>query len=162
VAVRALQGLQISPNKWYEIIKICIRTSCERDAQHREKTSQLIALLTQTPSFIQPEDVHRALKSLMEQVEDSMLDIPQFNQYLFNFVGRAILDEVLPPSFLVRYIVSDVIENENEIDIEVENVIDIEIEFLSFCIVSFCIVLYCIVLHCIALHCILLYCMELY
>ena len=42
----------------------------------------------------------KAFERLFEQIDDLTVDVPDAPSYLAVFLGRAVVDEVLPPSFL--------------------------------------------------------------
>jgi len=47
-------------------------------------------------------DVEKGFTILLERVDDLQLDVPNALTYLSIFIARAVVDEVLPPAFLLR------------------------------------------------------------
>lgn len=47
-------------------------------------------------------DVEKGFSALLSNVEDLILDVPDVLRLLSCFIARAVIDEVLPPAFLLR------------------------------------------------------------
>ena len=80
-------------------VKMLIQMAMDRNDREREMASTLLADLSQA-SVVSEEQVSLGLHKLLSSTEDLTLDIPDAARFLTLFLGRAIVDEVVPPSFL--------------------------------------------------------------
>ena len=80
-------------------VKMLIQMAMDRNDREREMASCLLADLSQA-SVISEEQVGLGLHKLLSSTEDLTLDIPDAARFLTLFLGRAIVDEVVAPSFL--------------------------------------------------------------
>jgi hypothetical protein len=89
----------------FELIKKLISMSLDGKPHHRELTSRILAYWAD--GFITLTHYERAFSVLLERVEDLYLDVPDILRLLAGFLARAIVDEILPPAFLVRQDLSE-------------------------------------------------------
>lgn len=80
-------------------VKMLVQMAMDRNDREREMASTLLADLSQS-SVLSEEQVSIGLHKLLSLTEDLTLDIPDAARFLTLFLGRAIVDEVVPPSFL--------------------------------------------------------------
>ena len=86
------------PDYHFEFVKKVISMSLDRNQKERELASQLLARGSHT--LITVDQSGKAFERLFEQIDDLTIDVPDAPSYLAVFLGRAVVDEVLPPSFL--------------------------------------------------------------
>jgi hypothetical protein len=98
-AVTALRELHAT-YLGFEIVKRLISKSL--DLGHRQREGASVFLADQSGSLLSSNDVEKGFIALLERVDDLRLDVPEVLKYLSIFVARAVVDEVLPPAFLVR------------------------------------------------------------
>lgn len=89
----------------HEIIRTCIRTSCDRSLREKELASRLLTEVVCMTCI--SAEIEKAFARLLYSVEDVVLDCPEFPFLLSCFIARAIIDDVLAPSFLSRVSVGD-------------------------------------------------------
>jgi len=79
-------------------IRKSLVAAMERQPFERELVSQLLASLRMT---VIPEDQYdEALQSSLNRLPQLLIDVPQAVEFLGKFLARAVLDEVVSPSFL--------------------------------------------------------------
>jgi len=98
-AVDALRELN-APWLHFEIVKRLVSHSLDHGNRQREGAS--IFLSDQVGHLLTAADVEKGFVALLERVEDLSLDCPSALRDLSIFIARAVVDEVLPPAFLVR------------------------------------------------------------
>ena len=90
-------------------MKVGVRLACDRRAAEREAASVALASLVGDATMAPPnsplgvlshEAAATGFLSLLDAAEDLALDVPAAPRLLSLFVARAVVDEVLPPSFL--------------------------------------------------------------
>lgn len=130
--VRTLKELE-SPVFHYEVVKRAITLSLEKHEKEREMVSRLLSELY--PNVLTSLDIQKGFKRLFEAAGDLELDTPKYVSLLLSFVltcrlgtllssartllatflARAVVDEILPPSFLldpmVMKIGDDIVES---------------------------------------------------
>jgi len=79
-------------------IRKSIVAAMERQPFERELVSQLLASLR--VSVIPEDQYDEALQSSLNRLPQTLIDIPQAVEFLGKFLARAVLDEVVSPSFL--------------------------------------------------------------
>jgi len=82
----------------YEVVKRAVHMSFDRGDRERELTSKLLS--TAYPDLLTTNDIGKGFERLFEHLESYILDVPSANEYVCAFLARAVVDEVLPPSFL--------------------------------------------------------------
>jgi len=103
-AVTALRELN-APYLNFEVVKRLISQSL--DLGFRQKEGASIFLADQTgdsgsQTLLTTADVEKGFVILLERADDLALDVPSVLRDLSIFIARAVVDEVLPPAFLVR------------------------------------------------------------
>ncbi|KAB0802895.1 hypothetical protein PPYR_05081 [Photinus pyralis] len=80
-------------------VQIGIEISMDHKPSHREMTSVLISDLF--GHVINEIDITKAFESLLVNLPDLILDIPDAPTIVGNFIARAIADDCIPPKFLI-------------------------------------------------------------
>lgn len=83
-------------------VKHAIQLALDRKDREREMVSVLLASLT--PSVIAPDQMALGFTRILAGADDLALDIPDAARLLTLFLGRAIVDEALPPKFLAEVV----------------------------------------------------------
>lgn len=112
---RSLVELE-SPSFHYEFVKRVITMSMDRKERERELVSRLLSgLYAYDRGLLSTNQIGKGFERLFEVVDDLELDIPQARAILTQFLARAVVDELLPPSFLSDPLVEgmggEVVEN---------------------------------------------------
>jgi hypothetical protein len=97
-ALKSLQELN-APHLAYEAVKIIISQALDRGNRQREGCSVFLA---DAGTYLKQEDIEKGFTLTLERVEDLSLDVPNILKLLSAMVARAVVDEALPPAFLVR------------------------------------------------------------
>jgi programmed cell death protein 4 len=82
----------------YEFVKRIINMSFDKSDRERELVSQLISQAY--PNTLSTNMIGKGFERLFELVDEIEKDAPSAKDMLAKFLARAIVDEVLPPSFL--------------------------------------------------------------
>jgi hypothetical protein len=93
---RALKELG-HPELHHEFVKAVISRSLDLHDRERELASRLLPRLY---PVVSRDKVIEGFTVLLERLEDLKLDIPSAPEYLSFFLARAVVDDILPPSFL--------------------------------------------------------------
>jgi len=93
----SLQSLNIS-NNLDSFVKKSIAIALEKQAYERELVSQMLSSLYGT--IISAEKMEAGVQRAIESIEDLCLDTPDAIEVVAKFIARAVMDEILPPSFL--------------------------------------------------------------
>jgi programmed cell death protein 4 len=72
----------------------------EKCAYERELVSLLLASSDVYSKVITSSQIQEGFKLALDSIEDASLDIPDAPETLAKFLGRAIVDEIIPPKFL--------------------------------------------------------------
>ena len=83
-------------------VKQAVQLALDRKDREREMVSALLPTLT--PSIIAPDQMSLGFTRLLSGADDLALDVPGAAHLLALFLGRAIVDEVLPPKFLAEVV----------------------------------------------------------
>eukprot|EP01112_Ceratiomyxa_fruticulosa_P008007 TRINITY_DN2077_c0_g2_i3.p1 TRINITY_DN2077_c0_g2~~TRINITY_DN2077_c0_g2_i3.p1 ORF type:complete len:372 (-),score=90.49 TRINITY_DN2077_c0_g2_i3:171-1286(-) len=94
---RALKELN-SPQFHQEFVKISVSKAMEKHDRERELVSHLLPSLY--PNCLSYEKIAEGFSALLERLQDLKLDTPTAPELLSMFLARAVIDDVLPPSFL--------------------------------------------------------------
>jgi len=94
---RALLELR-APRFHYEFVKRAISMAMDRGSKEREMVSRLLSFLYEKP--LSTDEIGQGFERLFEVVDDLAIDIPAAKTILSQFLSRAVVDELLPPSFL--------------------------------------------------------------
>jgi len=100
---RRLQEFQ-APGLMQVFVKQAVVASLDRKDRERELVSQLLTQLH--PSVLSSDQVAAGFTRLLAAADDLVLDCPDVVHLLALFLGRAIVDEVLPPAFLTQVLKS--------------------------------------------------------
>lgn len=84
----------------YMIAVIAISLAMERKNANREMTSVLISDLYS--HVLYQADIERAFDVLLKMLPDLILDTPNADQLLGNFIARAVADDCIPPIYVKR------------------------------------------------------------
>jgi programmed cell death protein 4 len=87
----------------YEFVKRLINTSLDLGDHQREQASQLLSALY--PDTLSMNMIGKGFERLFEVVDEIAIDAPQAGSAIAAFIARAVVDEVLPPSFLSDVVV---------------------------------------------------------
>ncbi|CAH1155166.1 unnamed protein product [Phaedon cochleariae] len=90
---------QIPVNRRDALVEQLIEIAMDHKPSHREMTSVLISDLF--PHTVTESDISKAFESLLANLNDLILDIPDAPTVLGNFIARAIADDCIPPKFIV-------------------------------------------------------------
>jgi len=95
-----LQALELvsAPEYAYEFVKKCINASLDANDRERERVSRLLSI--GYPDLFSSNTVGKAFERLFEQADEIEKDCPKAREMISIFLARAVVDEVLPPSFL--------------------------------------------------------------
>jgi len=86
------------PELHHEFVKAVISRSLDLKDRERELASELLPHLYPNP--ISHNKVVEGFTILLERLDDLKLDIPKAPEFLSMFLARAVVDDLLPPSFL--------------------------------------------------------------
>jgi len=82
-----------------EIVKRAVGMSLDHGPRERELTSRLLARTL--PELLTPGDVHAGFEKLCASVGELAVDVPDATAAVGAFMARAVVDDMLPPAFLV-------------------------------------------------------------
>ena len=82
----------------YEFVKRLLNMSLDKGDRERELVSQLMSLLY--PDVLSTSMICKGFERLFEIVDEVEKDVPHARNHVATFLARAVLDEVIPPSFL--------------------------------------------------------------
>jgi len=99
--------LEMESRKYhFEVVKRSISLSLDKHEKEREMTSRLLSELY--PEVLNNHDIGKGFKRLFEYADDLELDIPNAHSLLSTFLARAVVDEILPPAYLMDPIISEI------------------------------------------------------
>lgn len=84
-------------------MKRLINKSCDKGDRERELASQLLSALY--PDVFSSNTIGKGFERLFEIVDEIEKDCPAAKNILATFLARAVVDEVIPPSFLADAVV---------------------------------------------------------
>lgn len=84
-------------------MKRVINKSCDKTDRERESVSQLLSALY--PDVLSSAAIGKGFERLFEIVDEIVKDCPAAKDILATFLARAVIDEILPPSFLADTVV---------------------------------------------------------
>jgi programmed cell death protein 4 len=87
-----------APEYSYEFVKRLVNMSFDKTDKERELVSQLLSALC--PDVLSSSMVGKGFERLFEIVDEIEKDAPLARSHLATYLARAVLDEVIPPSFL--------------------------------------------------------------
>jgi len=88
------------PQLGYEVVKRLIYAACDGKDRARELVSVFLAEVPST--VVSNEQIAKGFSILLERTEDMLLDTPDIFDLMSVFIARAVVDEALPPAFVVR------------------------------------------------------------
>lgn len=89
-----------SPNYHHYFVKKLISAAMDHHDKEKEMASVLLSALY--ADVIEPEQLAKGYRNLLESVDDLVLDIPDAVDILAIFLARAVVDDILPPAFLSK------------------------------------------------------------
>lgn len=84
-------------------MKRLINMSCDKGDRERELVSQLLSALY--PDIFSSNSIGKGFERLFEIVDEIEKDAPAARHIIATFLARAVVDEILPPSFLADAVV---------------------------------------------------------
>lgn len=91
------------PAYGYEIVKRSVSMSLDRSDRERELVSRLLS--EGYPHLLPTEQLGKGFERLFESMDDLTLDVPAAPSLIASFLSRALVNEILPPSFLTDPVV---------------------------------------------------------
>lgn len=91
------------PQYMYEFVKRAVNMSFDQKDRERELLSQLLS--TGYPSVLSSSTIGKGFERLLELSDELSKDAPAAREMLATFLARAVIDEVLPPSFIADPVV---------------------------------------------------------
>ncbi|KAG5189487.1 armadillo-type protein [Tribonema minus] len=82
----------------YEVVKRGINMSLDKRDHERELVSKLLS--EAYPQVLDSQEIGKGFQRLFEMIDDIQLDAPAARPLVASFLARAVVDEILPPSFL--------------------------------------------------------------
>lgn len=100
-----LQSLQEigAPEYAYEFVKRSMNMSFDKGDRERELVSKLFSV--GYPDMLSSNMIGKGFERLFEMIDEIEKDVPTAREKLSIFLARAVVDEVLPPSFLADPVV---------------------------------------------------------
>lgn len=95
----SLEELGLSEYVYYFVKKL-ITTALDRKNRERELASVLISSLY--AEVIPADQLQKGFKSLIDSIDDLVLDVPDAVELLALFLARAVVDDALPPAFISK------------------------------------------------------------
>ncbi len=92
-----------APEYSYEFVKRLVSMSLDKGDRERELVSKLFSALF--PDILSSNTVGKGFERLFEIVDEIEKDAPAVKTIVATFLARAVVDEVLPPSFLADSVV---------------------------------------------------------
>lgn len=110
--VNSIQEIE-APEYSYEFVKRLINMSLDKDDRVRESVSKLMSDLY--PDVLSSNMIGKGFERLFEIVDEVEKDAPNVRNVLTIYLARAVMDEIIPPSFLSDSVVmnlgDDIVEN---------------------------------------------------
>lgn len=88
------------PSYYFYFVKKLVSTAMDRRDKEKEMASILLSSLY--GDVIDPKQVYKGFQKLVHSADDLIVDIPNAVDILALFIARAIVDDILPPSFLTK------------------------------------------------------------
>lgn len=104
-ATRSLEELQCAAFH-YVFVKRAITMALDKHEHECEMTSRLLSELY--PKTLTTPQIAKGFERLLESSADLELDIPNVRTKLATFLARAVVDEILPPKFLMDSFVENI------------------------------------------------------
>ena len=87
------------PEYHYEFVKRCITMAMDRNENGCEVASKLLSYLY--PKVLTTDQIGKGFERLFEVCDDLVIDVPNAEKILARFTARAVVDEIIPPKFLM-------------------------------------------------------------
>lgn len=97
--VNELRELGMQAYHFYFVKRL---VSMAMDRRDKEKEMASILLSSLYGDVIDPQQVYKGFQKLVESTDDLTVDIPHAVDVLALFIARAVVDDILPPSFLAK------------------------------------------------------------
>ncbi|CAH1443239.1 unnamed protein product [Lactuca virosa] len=94
-----LKDLEMPSYSYYFVKKLI---SMAMDRHDKEKEMAAVLLSSLYADVIDPRQVYKGFRKLVESADDLIVDIPDTVDVLALFVARAVVDDILPPAFLKK------------------------------------------------------------
>lgn len=94
-----LRELDMPSYSFYFVKKL---VSIAMDRRDKEKEMASILLSSLYGDVIDPQQLYKGFQKLVESADDLIVDIPGAVDILALFIARAVVDDILPPSFLTK------------------------------------------------------------
>ncbi|KAG6408507.1 hypothetical protein SASPL_131520 [Salvia splendens] len=88
------------PGYYFYFVKKLVSIAMDRRDKEKEMASILLSSLY--GDVIDPKQVYKGFQKLVQSADDLVVDIPDAVDVLAMFIARAIVDDILPPSFLTK------------------------------------------------------------
>ena len=88
------------PQMHHLLVKRAILLALDRSQREREMISQLFSFLY--PKVLDAKQMLEGFENVLDCVDDILLDHPQAVEMLSLFIARAVIDDILPPSFVQK------------------------------------------------------------
>ncbi|PIN26057.1 Neoplastic transformation suppressor Pdcd4/MA-3, contains MA3 domain [Handroanthus impetiginosus] len=88
------------PSYNFYFVKKLVSIAMDRRDKEKEMASTLLSSLY--GDVIDPQQVYKGFQKLVESADDLIVDIPDAVDILALFIARAVVDDILPPSFLTK------------------------------------------------------------
>jgi len=95
--LRSLQEVD-APEYSYEFVKRLVNMSFDKTDRERELSSKLF--VSAYPDMLSSNMIGKGFERLFELIDEIEVDVPVARDMLATYLARAVVDEVLPPSFL--------------------------------------------------------------
>ncbi|CAL1385063.1 unnamed protein product [Linum trigynum] len=92
------------PSYSYYFVKKLVSMAMDRHDKEKEMTAVLLSALY--AEVIDPSQVYKGFRKLVESADDLIVDIPEAVDVLALFIARAVVDDILPPVFLKKQLAS--------------------------------------------------------
>lgn len=94
-----LKDLEMASYSYYFVKKLI---SMAMDRHDKEKEMAAVLLSSLYADVIDPRQVYKGFRKLVESADDLIVDIPDTVDVLALFIARAVVDDILPPAFLKK------------------------------------------------------------
>jgi len=91
---------ELQPSELPRFVKKSLFITMEKCAYERELVSLLLSSSEVYSKVITSGQIQEGFQLALDSIEDASLDIPDATDTLAKFLGRAIVDEIVPPKFL--------------------------------------------------------------
>ncbi|KAL6578291.1 hypothetical protein OROMI_010619 [Orobanche minor] len=88
------------PSYHFYFVKKLVSMEMDRHDKEKEMASNLLSSLY--GDVIDPQQLYKGFQKLVESSDDLIVDIPDAVDVLALFIARAVVDDILPPSFLTK------------------------------------------------------------